>query len=152
MEKNNKDTIKSLNQLLQGEYMALESFNTFIAKTEDPEIKKAFQQVQENHRDNIKTLANYIQNIGGQPEENLGLKGKMADIKMNIGFGTNPDPQDLIEKAIEGETMGINKAEEILRGELDDKSRDIAGEVLHRDRRTLDLLKNLEKNIFIAKE
>jgi len=150
--KNNKETIKSLNQLLQGEYMALESFNTFIAKTENQEIKKAFQQIQENHRDNIKTLANYIQNIGGQPEENLGLKGKMADMKMNIGFGTNPDPKDLIEKAIEGETMGINKAEEILRGELDDKSRDIAGEVLHRDRRTLDLLKNLEKNIFAAKE
>lgn len=140
---NKKDTVKSLNQLLQGEHMAVESFNTFISKTEDHEIKKSFQQIQDNHRDNIKTLANYIQNIGGQPEENLGLKGRMADLKMNIGFGTNPDTQDLIEKAIEGETLGINKAEEILRGELDDKSRDIAGEILHRDRRTLDQLKNL---------
>ncbi len=140
---NNKETIKSLNQLLQGEYMAVESFNSFISKTEDDKIKKAFQQIQDNHRDNIKTLANYIQNIGGQPEENLGLKGKMADIKMNIEFGSDFDTQDLIEKAIEGETLGINKAEKILRGKLDDKSRDIAGEILHRDRRTLDQLKDL---------
>lgn len=140
---NNLESINSLNQLLQGEYMAVDAFNVFISKADDGETKKAFQKIQDNHRDNIKILANYIQNIGGKPEENLGLKGKMADIKMNIGFGSNPDIQDLIEKAIEGETLGINKAEEVLRGELDDKSRDIAGEVLHRDRRTLDQLKDL---------
>ncbi|MFA5524228.1 MAG: DUF2383 domain-containing protein [Tissierellales bacterium] len=140
---NNQETINSLNQLLQGEYMAVEAFNVFISKAEDGEKKQAFQQVQDHHRDNIKTLASYIQNIGGEPEENLGLKGKMADMKMNIQFGSNPDIHDLIEKAIEGETLGINKAEKILRGELDDKSRDMAGEILHRDRRTLEQLKGL---------
>lgn len=139
----NKETIKSLNQLLQGEHMAVEAFNVFISKTDDSKIKKAFQKIQDNHRENIKILSNYIQNIGGQPEEILGLKGKMADIKMNIDLGKEPEVKDLVEKAIEGETLGINMAEKVLRGELDDKSRDVAGEILHRDRRNLEKLKKL---------
>jgi len=34
-------------------------------------------------------------------------------------------------------------AEKVLRGELDDKSRDIAGEILHKDRKSIEELKNL---------
>ena len=141
----NTDSINVLNQLLQGEYMAVDAFNTFISRVEDEEVKKGFQKVQENHRDNIQILADYIQNIGGKPEENLGLKGKMADFKINMNLGTNPHDSYIVDKAVEGETKGINMAEKVVRGNLDDKSRDIAGEVLHRDRRTLDELKDLKQ-------
>jgi hypothetical protein len=41
---NNKETIQSLNQLLQGEYMAVESFNIFISKVEDENVKKNFSR------------------------------------------------------------------------------------------------------------
>lgn len=140
----NTESIDSLNQLLQGEYMAVEAFNTFISKVEDEETKETFQKVQDNHRENINTLAKYIQNIGGKPEENLGLKGKMAEIKINMDLGLNPGASNIANKAIEGETKGINMAEKVLRGNLDDKSRDMAGEILHRDRRTLDRLKTLK--------
>jgi bacterioferritin (cytochrome b1) len=77
---NNKETIQSLNQLLQGEYMAVESFNIFISKIEDENVKNTFQEIQKQHRQNIDKLASYIQNIGGRPQENLGIKGMMADI------------------------------------------------------------------------
>jgi bacterioferritin (cytochrome b1) len=50
------ETIESLNQLLQGEYMAVESFNMFISKVKDENIKKAFQEIQKQHRQNIDTL------------------------------------------------------------------------------------------------
>ena len=33
------ETVKSLNQLLQGEYMAVESFNNFLSKLEDENVK-----------------------------------------------------------------------------------------------------------------
>lgn len=49
---------------------------------------------------------------------------------------------DLIEKAMKGETRGINKTEKILRGKLDDKSRDIVGEVLQQDRTSVKKLNN----------
>lgn len=137
------ETIKSLNQLLQGEYMAVESFNNFIAKVEDDRVKQQFQEVQQHHRDNINTLATYIQNIGGRPEENLGLKGTMGQMRVSMDLGKKTDTKELVAKAIEGETKGVNMAEKVLRGRLDDKSRDIAGEVLHQDRACLDKLKKL---------
>ena len=42
----NKRTIEALNQLLQGEYMAVESFNNFISKLEEENVKQAFVEVQ----------------------------------------------------------------------------------------------------------
>lgn len=140
---NNKETIKSLNELLQGEYMAVESFNNFISKVEEDYVKNCFMDVQQQHRKNINNLATYIQDIGGQPDENLGMKGKMADIKHNLEFGSKVDSADVIEKVIEGETKGVNMAEKVLRGNLDDKSRDIAGELLQNDRNSIEKLKKL---------
>lgn len=138
----NQETIKSLNQLLQGEYMAVESFNTLISKVENENVKAKFQEIQKQHRENIDKLASFIQNIGGHPDENLGLKGKMADVKVNLDLGLKVDTSEVIRKAIEGETQGVNMAEKVLRGNLDDKSRDIAGEILHKDRSSIKKLKD----------
>lgn len=139
----NKETIQSLNQLLQGEYMAVESFNNFISKLEDQNVKQAFKEVQKQHRENIDKLASYIQDIGGRAEENLGMKGIMGDIKINMDLGSDADKAEIIEKAIEGETKGVNMAEKVLRGNLDEKSRDIAGEILHMDRKSIEKIKSL---------
>ena len=136
----NNETVKSLNELLQGEYMAIESFNNFISKTEDEDIKNCLKEVQDQHRDNIDKLASYIQDIGGQPHENLGLKGKMADVKLNMDLGSNSDSSEIVKKAIEGETKGVNMAEKVLRGNLDDKSRGLAGEILEQDRNSINKL------------
>ncbi len=137
------DTINALNQMLQGEYMAVDVFNIFISMTQEETVKKIFQEVQDNHRQNILILAKHIQELGGQPHENLGLKGTMAEIKINMQLGSKSEASKLIEKAIEGETKGINMSEKLVRGNLDDPSRDLAGEILHRDRQSLDQLRIL---------
>lgn len=136
------ETIKSLNELLQGEYMAVESFNNFISKIEDEKVKNVFQSIQKQHRDNINILAEYIQELHGKPDENLGLKGKMADIKLNMKLDYK-DINMVIEKAIEGETQGVNMAEKILRGNLDEKSRKITGQILENDRQSIHSLEKL---------
>ncbi len=46
VDKRNAETIKSLNELLQGEYMALESFNNFISKVESEKLIQIFKDVQ----------------------------------------------------------------------------------------------------------
>ncbi|MGI6707079.1 MAG: DUF2383 domain-containing protein [Clostridia bacterium] len=136
-------TIESLNRLLQGEYMAVESLNNFIFRVEDEKVKDCFQEVQKQHRDNIEKLAGYIQDMGGKPEENLGMKGKMSEMKLNMGLGDKVDTAEIVEKAIAGETKGVNAAEKVLRGELDDQSRKIAGEILEQDRKAIDKLRSL---------
>lgn len=140
---NNTETLKSINELLQGEYMAIESFNNFISRLEDRNVKHTFQDIQKQHRENIDILATYIQNAGGQPDENLGIKGIMGDIKLNLDLGSESDAREVIEKAIKGETQGVNMAEKVLRGNLDDKSRELAGEILQNDRKSIERLKNL---------
>ena len=82
--KNKTETIKSINELLQGEYMAIESFNNFISRLETGDTKDVFQDIQKQRRENVEVLATYIQNAGGQPDENLGIKGKMGDMKVSL--------------------------------------------------------------------
>ena len=137
------ETIKVLNELLQGEYMAVDSFNNFISRLDDEKVINCFKEVQKQHRENIDKLATYIQDIGGQPDENLGMKGKMGEMMLNMELGSKADTNAVIEKAIEGETKGVNMAEKLLRGDLDHKSRDIAGEILEKDRKSIDKLKRL---------
>ncbi len=137
-----KEIIKSLNELLQGEYMAIESYNNFISKVEDEKIKQIFKEVQAQHRDNIAALADYIQDLGGQPDENLGLKGKMAEFWLNIKLN-DKDANEILEKAIEGETQGINMAEKILRGTLDEDARTMTELVLDNDRKSINKLKSV---------
>lgn len=123
--------------------MAVESFNNFISRLEDENAKETLQEVQKQHRENIDKLASYIQDIGGQPDENLGMKGKMGEMMLNMDLGSKADMEEIIKKAIEGETKGVNMAEKVLRGDLDERSRDIAGEILHKDRKSIEKLKSL---------
>lgn len=139
----NSETIDSLNSLLLGEYMAVESFNNFIFKTDDDNVDKCFNEIQGQHRENISILADYIQDLGGKPKENLGMKGKMADMKISMDLGSNASPSEVIEKAIKGETQGVNMAEKVLRGNMDDKSRTITGQILENDRNSIKKLKKL---------
>jgi len=139
---NKEEAVRSLNKLLQGEYMAIESFNNFINRLKDESVKTTFQDVQKQHRKNTEILANYIQNIGGRPDENLGIKGMMGDIMLNMELGSSVD-YEVIKKAIEGETNGVNMAEKVLRGNLDNESRNVAGEILQYDRESIKKLEGL---------
>ena len=140
---NNLETIKALNELLQGEYMAVDSFNNFISRLEDENAIECLREVQKQHRENIDKLATYIQDIGGQPDENLGMKGTMGQMMLNMELGTGIDADEIIKKAIEGETKGVNMAEKVLRGDLDHSSRGIAGEILEKDRKSIEKLNKL---------
>jgi hypothetical protein len=73
------------------------------------------------------------------------MKGMIADKKVSMDLGIKTDTAEIIKKAVEGETQGVNMAEKVLRGTLDSKSRDIAGEILHKDRSSIDKLNSLLK-------
>ena len=139
----NKETIDALNTLLQGEYMGVESFNLFISKIEDNRLKERLKSIQDKHRENIKILSNYILDLGGKPDEKIGIKGKMGEVMLNMELGSEIDSSEIIKKAIEGEIKGFGKTEEILRGRLDRKSKDVAEKIMDRDRKAIDELKKL---------
>ncbi|WP_079490250.1 DUF2383 domain-containing protein [Maledivibacter halophilus] len=139
-----KETIKALNKLLQGEHMAVEAFNSYIDEIDDKDMKRTFQEVQNQHRENMTVLSNYIQDLGHKPDEKLGLKGVMGDLMVNMDLAGDTDPSYVVNKAIKGESQGINMAEKVLRGRLDDKSRNLAGEILRKDRESLSKLQQFK--------
>ncbi|SHK20421.1 DUF2383 domain-containing protein [Paramaledivibacter caminithermalis] len=138
-----KETVKALNKLLQGEHMAIEAFNIYINEVDDEYMKKTFQKIQNQHRDNMTVLSNYIQDLGYKPDEKLGLKGVMGDFMVNMELAGDTDSSYVINKAIKGENQGINMAEKVLRGKLDQTSRTLAGEILKKDRESLSKLEEL---------
>ena len=143
MSDQNKDTAKALNQLLQGEHMAVGVFNKFIEKTDTQSVKRTFMDVQKSHRENIDQLEKYINELGEKPKNNIGIKGKFGEFMLDIELIGKKDSQQLVEKAIEGVYRGINMAEKITRGELDNRSRLFVGNVLKKDRNSLIKLQNL---------
>ena len=61
---------------------------------------------------------------------------------LNMELGSSLD-HEVISKAIEGETKGVNMAEKVLRGNLDNESRNVAGQILQNDRESIKKLEGL---------
>ena len=140
----NESTVNALNQLIQGEHMAVEAYNIYISKLNDEDTRNKFNELQNIHRNNIANLASFIQSYGGQPKENIGFKGTIADMKLNMELGNHSNNINIIDNAIKGMTNGINMAEKVLRGNLDDQSRKLTEEILDKDRKAIDELKKLK--------
>ncbi|WP_432407383.1 DUF2383 domain-containing protein [Wukongibacter sp. M2B1] len=134
--------IDVLNNLLQGENMAVDAFNIFINKAQDENIKKTFQEIQNQHRENMGVISNYIQDLGYKPKEKLGIKGVMSDFMISIDL-TGKDDSQTLSKAISGEDKGINMVEEIMKIDLDDESKRLVNQILEEDRSSLAKLRRI---------
>lgn len=138
-------TVEVLNNLLQGENMAVDSLNIFINKVGDENIKRTLQEVQSQHRENMSVLAKRIQDLGYEPREKLGLKGAMADLMINMDL-IGEGGMSILNKVIEGENKGISRmTDEISRSNLDSESKKIANQVLEEDRSSLAKMRRLRQ-------
>lgn len=143
----NKKSINTLNQLLQGEQMGVDSFNVIIDKIHDKDMKESFQAMQEDYREHSSQLAKRIQDLGGQPNEKLGFKGVMADSMLNINLTINDDDSNILDKAIMGVGKGVEMATEIAKGDLDTESERLVRRILDEDRRHLDIMKEFKNDL-----
>lgn len=143
----NSKSIDTLNQLLQGEQMGVNSFNVIIDKIHNEDIKNSFQEMQESYRKHSSQLAKRIQDLGGQPNEKLGLKGVMADAMLNINLSVNDDDKHIIEKAMEGVGKGVSMAEEIAKGDLDSESNKLVKRILDEDREHVNIMNSLKNKL-----
>lgn len=136
------NVIRQLNKFLEGNYMAIHAYDNYIKDIEDEKIKSAFQNLQKDHKQHALLIAERIQNLGGIPANDVGMKGKMAEIVQKMTGGTK-ELTSIIKDAIAGEQRGIKASEEILRGQLDEESLQLVKKVLNNDRKHIELLKNL---------
>lgn len=139
----NSDVIKELNAFLKGQYMGIHSYENYIQKINNEDIKKELQQIQQDHKEHAAKVAERIQNLGGKPVDDEGFIGSMQQVMSQIK-GIPDDTGQMLKNILKGEdTYGIQLSEEIVKGDLDDESRKLVEEILDHDRKHVKILNNL---------
>jgi bacterioferritin len=140
-------SINELNAFLKGEYMAIESYENFIKKANSPNVKAELQRIQQEHKHHAERISERIQNLGGRPVNGLDVKGKIAEAVSTLKNIGNKTDTDIIFEAYRGEDMGIRIGSETVRGDLDNESMSLIGNIINQDKTHLDTLRNLSNEV-----
>jgi bacterioferritin len=139
---NNDTIIEELNTLLRGTYMGIRSFEHYIQKTDDIELKHKFQNMQQEVKRSAQKIATRIQNLGGEPADSEGFSGAMHSFMHKMM--TPNDSNGMIKDALHGmENYGVQYSEEVVKGDLDPESKQVAEEVIDTSRRHSEELRRL---------
>src|SRR5690625_2016995 len=138
-----KDVITELNDYLKGEYMEIHEYEHYIQHEQDEKIKNKLQQFQQEHKQHAAKIAERIQNLGGKAINDNGLKLSLQEFMMDMKGYPN-QTNDILEEVIRGQEMGIEAAEELVHGNLDEESFRLVKDNLNEDRKQLETLKQLK--------
>ncbi|KRG12786.1 DUF2383 domain-containing protein [Lederbergia galactosidilytica] len=134
-----ESTIKELNQFLEGNFMAIHTYDQYIHHTNDPKIKGILQNIQQNHKQHAAMIAKRIQDLGGLPAHDVSGKNKMIEFMSKLKEVTT-DTNSILKDAAVGENRGIQTSKKILDGDLDAESLQLVKNILERDQEHIELL------------
>ena len=69
--------IKTLNEILQGEHMAIESYESVLPAFEDQETRSTINRILNDHKRHAMEITDRIIALGGKPKESTGMPGLM---------------------------------------------------------------------------
>jgi len=139
----NSENIKNLNSILEGEYMAINSFDSVIEHANDENTKNELQKIQQTHRQHASQIATRIQDLGGNPSDGIGIQGAIAETISNIKHIGGTDTTTYLKEAIQGENMGIKIVNELLAGSTDPNSAQLLGTIISEYQTNVNSLNNL---------
>ncbi|HHT65440.1 MAG: DUF2383 domain-containing protein [Caldicoprobacterales bacterium] len=134
--------VKTLNELLRGEHMAIQSYESVLPSLKE-DTRKQIGGILKDHKQHALELADRITALGGVPEEATGIAGMMSQAKLKIESKVR-DEKSILRKLYDGEDQGIAAVENIIRGDLDSTSREMVDKILRTDH---DHLKKLQQMI-----
>ena len=132
--------IKELNKFLEGNYMAIHTYDQYIHHTGDQKVKKLLQNIQQNHKQHAAMIVKRIQDLGGIPAHDVDVKGKMIELISKLKE-TTKDTNSILKDAAIGESRGIQTSKNLLDGDLDSESLHLVKIILKRNQQHVDLLK-----------
>ncbi|WP_291582303.1 DUF2383 domain-containing protein [Clostridium sp. UBA6640] len=96
----NKECINELNKFLQGIYMGIDTFEQYIQKCNDYNIKNRLQEIEKDYRLHALNVSEKIQDLGGVPVNSSGFAHETIDFYSQITNDiTHNSSQDIIEEA-----------------------------------------------------
>ncbi|MEH7385124.1 DUF2383 domain-containing protein [Bacillus sp. JJ1521] len=140
--KDEEIVVEELNTLLRGTFMGIRAFEHHIQKLEDVEVKQKFQAMQQEVKGNAQKLAERIQELDGIPADSEGVSGKMHSFMHKVMLSN--DNEEIMKDALMGmEKYGVEFSEEIVKGDLDPKSKKIAEDVIDTSRKHANEIRKL---------
>src|SRR5690625_1071038 len=121
--------VAELNQFLEGNFMAIHAYENFIEHIKDIESKKTMQNIQQGHKQHANKVARRIQDLGGVPVNDVGMKGKMVEFMKKIK-GKTVGTKEILQDALVGEQRGIEVSRKILQNDLDPNSLQLVESIL----------------------
>lgn len=139
----NQTVIKTLNKLLQGQYMGVHSYEEFIKNLDDSSpLRNRFITIQKDLKHHADLLSERIQELHGTPDTSEGVIGKIQLFISQI-FDHPLDEKEILKHAIKGENLyGIKMTEKLVRDKLDEKSLNLVHSILDKQREHVDYLKS----------
>ncbi|MFT5875918.1 MAG: bacterioferritin [Clostridium sp.] len=139
----NSENIKDLNSILEGEYVAINSFNTIIEHAKDENTKNELQRIQQTHKEHASQIATRIQNLGGNPTDGIGIEGIISETISNIKHIGTTDITSYLKEALQGETMGIKIVNDLLAGSYDPSSSQFLNTIINEYQTNITSIDNL---------
>ncbi|GIN71878.1 hypothetical protein J14TS2_23530 [Bacillus sp. J14TS2] len=134
-----ENVVKELNQFLEGNFMAIHTYDQYIHHIDDQKLKNVLQDIQQNHKEHAAMIAKRIQDLGGIPAHDVTAKGKMIEFMSKVK-GTTADTSSILRDASVGENRGIQTSKELLDGDLDAESLELVQSILEHDQQHVELL------------
>jgi bacterioferritin len=138
--------IKSLNSILEGEYMAINSFDDLIEHANDSNIKSELQKIQQSHRQHASQISIEIQNLGGNPSRSIGIEGVVSETISNIKHIGTTDTTSYLKEAVQDEIIGINSVNELIASNIVPTSSALLNTILTEYQTNVNSLNNLINN------
>lgn len=113
-EDNNEELIKQLNDFLKGINMGSDAFTDYLEKTENLDLKHKFKKIISTFASHKKIVTSYIEKLGGEPKESIGITGGVATIfeKMKEIFMDKDD--EILNAAVKAMDMGVQGGSKVI--------------------------------------
>ncbi|RSD28478.1 DUF2383 domain-containing protein [Mesobacillus subterraneus] len=138
-----QNVVKTLNELLQGQYMGIHYYEEFIKNLDDSSpLRHRFISIQKDLKHHADLLSERIQELHGTPATSEGLIGKI-ELFISQLFDQANSEKEILKHAIKGENLyGIKMTEELVREKLDEQSLNLVHTILDQQREHVDYLKS----------
>ncbi len=128
-----QETIETLNHLLQGAFIGIDSYNRYLNHVEDYDLRHRLEKQELLHRRIAHELASHIRDLGGEPSDSAGFKGNMANLMNNLHLTGSRSTFEILDMVSDGLKMAIDSLEQAAM-ELDGDSRALVEKHLTQDR------------------
>ncbi len=120
----------SLQALLNGQSIAIHTYDAFIPEVKDPELKAVFQKIRSGHRKQLDQVTRRIEELGYRPRIKLNPGMKLGELIIDARTRIGIAEEKMVRWALKGEDMGLTTTEEIVKGDLDEVSKELVDFIL----------------------